>query len=137
MQAYLEREASKGSRPLDFCTQAAIGARAAATVCIDSADEAEDGEGELASKGSLGDDEDEEDEAAAALPPSKRFFRFFGQPREGTDDDRPVIHRQHVLGLAKVRQVRRRSAVSVPRVGPRSRPLADTTLRSAPFMWAV
>lgn len=67
-----------------------------------------------AQEGSSSEESDAESESeqqsaqragAAARP---HFFRFRGQKRRDSDDARPVTTRDHILGLAKVPQVRSR-----------------------------
>lgn len=66
----------------------------------------EDEDQEDADAGSSDDDmHDDELELAGKGGRQQRLFRYRGDPKDSPDDVRPVTTPQHILGLAKVRQV--------------------------------
>ena len=71
---------------------------------------------EVDAAGSEGDGDDDLDDDAAVCgsaggseakrASARKFFRLRGQQKNGPSDERPVTTSQHILGLAKVPQVR-------------------------------
>ena len=71
---------------------------------------------EVDATGSEGDGDDDLDDEAAVCGSAggseaerasvRKFFRLRGQQKDGPSDERPVTTSQHILGLAKVPQVR-------------------------------
>ena len=108
MQAYREKQQIGTGSFRDYAAEARCAAQASQAVAA-ACDADEQADAEAAAEDAFADSDDEADTALiqqAYQQKERRFFRYVGQQKLGPDDDRPVIDRKHILGIAKKAQVR-------------------------------